>query len=75
MSRERRTRNTAREITSQRCQGVGVTFPRIGPRPKFVPPVSWYQAADERTRKDVKAIVTAGFEMARRKPIRSRDQA
>lgn len=54
---------------------VGVTVTRIGPRPKFVPPVSWNQAADEKTRKDVKAIVTAGFEMARRKPIRSRDQA
>lgn len=42
---------------------------------KLVPPASWWHAADEKTFQDVKTIISAGFEMASKAPIRRRDQA
>ncbi|KAJ0109469.1 hypothetical protein J7T55_000394 [Diaporthe amygdali] len=50
-------------------------IPSYDPSAKAIPPHSWLRASDQRKRNDVTDIVTAGFEMARRTPMRRRDQA
>lgn len=44
-------------------------------RPQSIPPMTWISAADRKTREDVKSMVFTAFEMARKSPIRRRDQA
>lgn len=40
-----------------------------------IPPRSWMAAADRKTFRDVMGIITAGFDMARKAPMRRRHQA
>ncbi|KAG8161951.1 hypothetical protein KVR01_007716 [Diaporthe batatas] len=54
---------------------VNIVIARTGPGSMTFPPISWVRSCDQKTRHEVATIVTAGFDMAMRKPTRLRDQA
>lgn len=43
--------------------------------PVIIPPISWQLTTDQKTADDVEAIISAGFEMARKAPAQRREQA